>query len=568
MQSLDHHELTILFLALGVLLLTARLLGDLARRLGQPSVLGEILAGLLLGPTVAGRFFPGFSDFLFPAPGHNALVLGGFTSIAIVLFLLVAGMEVDLSTVWRQGRRASIVGLAGILFPFVIGFGAAWVAPEWLGRPDGAALLPFALFMATALSISALPVIAKTLMDLNLYRTDIGMIIIAAAIFNDLVGWIIFAIILGMMGQEAGSYGITFTITMTLTFAAFMLTLGRWMIHRSLPAIDKRSEGAVLAFALILALFGAAFAEWIGVHAIFGSFLVGVAVGDSSHLREQTRAAIDRFISYFFAPLFFATIGLRVDFVANFDPLLTVVVLVIACVGKVVGCGVGGRLAGMESSEAWAIGFGMNARGSMEIILGLLALQYGVINHELFVALVIMALVTSMISGPAMQRMLGKNKPRSFIEFLKEGSFAPHLQAEDRRAAIDELCHLVASKTGLKAAQLRDAVWEREQIMSTGLSDGLAIPHAHIEGLKEPVVAIGLSEFGVDFDASDGAPATIILLILTPDDDHVAQVELVADVVRILRNSDRRTVLRHATRLDEVQKALLPLDPAGATHAG
>jgi Kef-type K+ transport system membrane component KefB len=162
----------------------------------------------------------------------------------------------------------------------------------------------------------------------------------------------------------------------------------------------------VLGFALSLTLFGAAFTEWIGVHAIFGSFLVGIAIGDSSHLREQIRAVINQFVSFIFAPLFFASIGLKLNYAANFDWLLTLIVVVIACVGKILGCGVAARSSGMAAAEAWAIGFGMNARGAMEIILALLALQYGVISERVFVALVVLALVTSMMSGPMIQRAL------------------------------------------------------------------------------------------------------------------------------------------------------------------
>jgi Kef-type K+ transport system membrane component KefB len=203
------------------------------------------------------------------------------------------------------------------------------------------------------------------------------MIIIAAAIFNDLAGWIIFAMILGMMEHQSGhGMGIVQTIGLTLLFAAGTLTLGRWLIHRVLPWVKAYTSwpGGILGFALALALLAAALTEYIGVHAIFGSFLVGVAIGDSSHLREQTRMVIHQFVSFIFAPLFFASIGLTVDFVRHFDVGLVLAVLVIACVGKVGGCGLGARWSGIPSHEAWALGFGMNARGAMEIILGLLAL--------------------------------------------------------------------------------------------------------------------------------------------------------------------------------------------------
>ena len=223
----------------GALLFVARVLGELAERLHQPAVLGELLAGILLGPTVLGNVAPGFAGFLFPEHGPNAVVLEAIATLAIVFFLLVAGIEVDLSTVWRQGNIGLKVGIVGMVIPFALGLLAAWVAPRALGREPDADALVFALFLATALSITALPVIAKTLMDLGLYRSDMGMAVVSAAIFNDLVGWIAFAIIMGMMGTvSAHAHSIPLTITLTLGFVAVMLTLGRWAIHRVLPALQ------------------------------------------------------------------------------------------------------------------------------------------------------------------------------------------------------------------------------------------------------------------------------------------------------------------------------------------
>jgi mannitol/fructose-specific phosphotransferase system IIA component (Ntr-type) len=328
---------------------------------------------------------------------------------------------------------------------------------------------------------------------------------------------------------------IKMTIWLTLGFAAGMLTVGRWLIHRLLPWLQAYSSwpGGVLGFALSLALLSAAFTEWIGVHAIFGAFLAGVAVGDTPHLREQTRNIIREFVSFIFAPLFFASIGLHVNFVAQFDGPLVLVVLVIACLGKVLGCGLGGLASGMRHREAWAAGFGMNARGAMEIILGLLALQYGVIHERMFVALVIMALITSLMSGPAMQWLLRSKKPRRLLDFLSARTFIARLAAGTSREAVRELSRAVAGAAGLNEEEVDKAVWMREEIMSTALGEGLAVPHARIGGLGAPLVGIGLSERGIDFNSADGNPARIVFLILTPARDNGAQLEILADIARI-----------------------------------
>jgi Kef-type K+ transport system membrane component KefB/mannitol/fructose-specific phosphotransferase system IIA component (Ntr-type) len=540
-ETLSHHELMVFFLSLGVLLFSARGLGELARRYHQPAVLGELVAGILLGPTVLGSVAPAWHALLFPQTAHLSIALQGLTMLGIVLFLLVAGMEVDLSSIWRQGRSALIIGLSGIGFPFALGFASAWFLPQLLGIHKEADPFIFALFFATALSITALPVIAKILMDLNLYRSDLGMMIVAAAVFNDLIGWIIFAIILGVMGKGVGQeMPVEYTVVFTLCFAALVLTLGKWAVHRSLPWIQAHTSwpGGVLGFAVSLALLGAACTEWIGIHGIFGAFLFGIALGESHHLHEHTRATLDQFISFIFAPLFFASIGLRVNFFTHFDLWLTLTVLTIATAGKVLGCFLGGRWSGFSSREAWALGFGMNARGAMEIILGLLALQADIIRQRMFVALVVMALVTSMTSGAFMQRLLGLGRKQGvrFVDFLSSRAFQNALQASERRQAIQELVQLACEGKEVNPEMVGHRVWARELMMPTSLPHGVAVPHAQVPGLQKPLLAVGMSWSGVDFDAEDGALTRLLILILTPEDDHNAQVEILADISRMFQD--------------------------------
>lgn len=542
MNLLTHDELIALLLALGLLLFSARLLGEVAKRFNQPSVLGEIAAGILLGPTVLGALAPDVSLFLFPPQGGGAVALQTLTTLAIILFLLVAGIEVDLSTVWRQGKAAVCVALVGMMLPFSIGFSLAWWSPSLLGYQPGTHHLGFALFMATALSISALPIIAKILMDLNLYRSDLGVTIVAAAVLNDLLGWLIFAVVLGIVGGHGAALPIGHTLWLTLAFTAAMLTVVPWLIHRALPWIQAYTSwpAGVLAFALSLCLFAAAFTEWLGVHAIFGSFLAGVAVGHSSHLRERTRMTIDQFVSFIFAPLFFASIGLKVDFASHFDLGLTAVVLTVAFPGKAIGSALGGRLGGLPWREAWGAGFGMSAQGTMGIILGVLALQSGLIGQEIFVSIVVMSLLTSMVSGPMLQKILRLRKPRRFYDHLAPAAFLARLEATDRPTAIAEMATVLAATAGLRPEMVTDAVLARERIMATGLGEGVAVPHARLPDLTEPFVAVGLSATGVDFDAPDGLPAKLIFLVLTPQHDNGAQLEILADIARTFHDERLR----------------------------
>jgi Kef-type K+ transport system membrane component KefB/mannitol/fructose-specific phosphotransferase system IIA component (Ntr-type) len=539
METLTSQNIVVMFLSLGVLLLVARLLGELAQRMRQPAVLGELVAGVLLGPTVLGTLAPELSEYLFPLQGPNAIALDAIATLAIVLFLLVAGMEVDLSTVWKQGKIGCKVGVASIVIPFSIAFAGAMMVPEALGRHSEADPLIFALFLAIAVSISALPIIAKTLMDMDLYRSDLGMVVVSAAIFNDLVGWIVFAIILGFIGHHSGGGNeIVLTISLTLAFAAAMLTVGRWLIHKALPFVQAytRWPGGELSFALILGLLGAAFTEWIGIHAIFGAFVAGVAVGDSSHLRERTRVVIDNFVSFLFAPVFFASIGLKVNFLTHFDFTLTAVITLVAFVCKFSGSAIGARWGGMPPREGWAVGFAMVSVGAMGIIVGMTALNAGIIGQPLFVALVVMAIVTSMASGPSMRMILRTKRKWSLQDVLSSKLFMRELKARTRREVIHEMTTAACALENLDASAVEATVWSREEALSTGIGNGLALPHGRIHGLRESVVAVGLSAKGIDFDAPDGKPANVIFLVLTPLDKPGAQLEITSEIARIFRD--------------------------------
>lgn len=413
--KLGHHDLIILLLAISAMLILSRIVAELGKRFKLPVVMGELIVGIALGPTILGTLYPEGYDYLFPL-ATNAPVgyaLDGIFSLSVIMLLFVAGMEVDLPLVLRQGKTAIYTGLGGMIIPFFTGFAVAWWLPELFGvgvTKEGKLL--FALFFGTALSISALPVIARILMDMNIFKTQIGMIIIASAMFNDLVGWLVFSVVLSMSGHSTQDMSIGWTIGYVVAFGAFMLFIGRRLINYALPWMQNKLSwpGGVLAMCLGLCLVCAAFTESIGLHAILGAFIAGIAIGDSVHLREQAREIIHQFVTNFFAPLFFVSIGLKVNFIENFDLTIVLIVLVLAYFGKVIGASIGAKLGGLSNNKSLAIGFGLNARGAMEIILGTLAYNAGIIGKPIFVALVIMALVTSLTSGPFMRIFIRRDE--------------------------------------------------------------------------------------------------------------------------------------------------------------
>jgi mannitol/fructose-specific phosphotransferase system IIA component (Ntr-type) len=270
---------------------------------------------------------------------------------------------------------------------------------------------------------------------------------------------------------------------------------------------------------------------------------------------------IDEFVSFIFAPLFFASVGLHANFIAAFDWKLVLLVLVIACAGKIIGCFAGARFGGLGRRESWAVAFGMNSRGTMEIILGLLALQYGVIGQPMFVALLIMALFTSMISGPAMQRLLRRGRPARVIDFLLPKAFVPRLSASSAPAAIVELSEVLAAAADLSPRAVQTAVLARERSMSTGLGNGVAVPHAKVYSLSGPFVALGLSACGFDFKAREVQPAHVVFLLLTPRGEPAMQIHLLADIARLFRDPNLSEEALTAASLTELLSLLKSSHP-------
>jgi Kef-type K+ transport system membrane component KefB len=405
-----------LFLQLGVMILTAVVCGQVMRRMNQPAVLGELLGGILLGPTVFGSLAPVTFSRLFPADTSLALERQSIIHVGMLFFLLVAGLEVKLSHIRQRTRQVALTSLLGLLVPMGVGIASVRLFQGlWGSSPSGSGWA-FGVFVGTALSISALPVIARILMDVGLLKRELGIVVMTAAALDDVVGWTLFAIILNVLVPASGVAGSSgwapalANLGLLAGFVVAVLLAGRWLAR---PALDWMKTHLSWPTAFIgvttVAMLGAAsVTESLGMHAVFGAYLVGIALGQALDPGKANEAhdVMHQFAVSFFAPLYFVSIGLRADFARHFDLALVALVVVVACLGKIGGASLGAWLGGMRPRHALAVGFGMNARGAMEIILATVALERGLIDQRIFVALVVMALVTSMLGGPVMKRLM------------------------------------------------------------------------------------------------------------------------------------------------------------------
>ncbi|MFI5135148.1 MAG: cation:proton antiporter [Chitinophagales bacterium] len=412
MNRLSSNDVLPFLIILTILLLAARLTGEIFKRFRMPAVMGELFAGVVLGPTVLGTVFPQVYQSIFASPQSPAIAFDGVSRIGIILLLFVAGMEVNINSIRRRGKAAAKISIASVILPFAIGFVVAQLFFSTLFTTPATDHLVPSLFMGTTLCITALSVAAKILIDLDLIKTRFGNLILTAAMINDFIGWMLFVVVINLANLQHEVLGVVQTIVTVILFAVLLLTFGRRIIDKGFEFCERHlsKPGGSLSFAIIVCLLGAIFTEWVGIHAIFGAFLMGIAVGGCSNFKVPAREGLFHFITNIFAPLFFVSIGMRVNFITNFDWRIVSIVVAIACVGKIVGGTVGAKLSGFKTNKAYAVGFAMNARGSMEIVLGLLALQAKIIDERIFVALVVMTFVTIMMAGPAIKFFLRRHE--------------------------------------------------------------------------------------------------------------------------------------------------------------
>ena len=388
------------------MLAAAVFFGQLARRLRLPMVIGELCGGIFLGPTCLGRMWPALEEFLFPPTGAVAIGREAVVKLGLICFLFVAGLEVNLIYVRRHGLAVAATSLGGILVPFVSAQLAVWLAPSiWKQSLTGSQL---SLFLGAALAISALPVIARIILDLGLQRMPLASIILASATIDDLLGWSLFAAVLATLAPSRAATNIPLTVFTVVALALIAATIGRkaiaWARPRARAMIE--SPGSQIAVAGVLAMLLAVLLEWVGVNAVFGAFLAGVAMARGLEERDPNHEIVHQFAIGVLAPMFFVSLGLRLDFASSFDLRLVIVVIAIASVGKIVGATLGARLGGLSPRQALAIGMAMNARGAVEMVLASVALDAGLIDPRLFVALVSMAVVTTAVAGPSMRLAL------------------------------------------------------------------------------------------------------------------------------------------------------------------
>lgn len=397
------HPLALLLVQIITIILVARLFGWICKKIGQPSVIGEMIAGIVLGPSLVGTLFPEYSAMLFPAASLGNLQF--LSQIGLILFMYVVGMELDLSVLKNKAKDAVIISHASIIIPFTLGLGLAYLIYEQFA-PAGVAFSSFGLFLGIAMSITAFPVLARIVQERGLHRTRIGALVITCAAADDVTAWCILAAVIAIV--KAGSFvsslyiiglSIAYVFVMLLVVKPFLKRIGELFSHR-----ENITKPVVAIFFLTL-LISAYTTEIIGIHALFGAFMAGAIMPENMRFRSIFIEKVEDVSQVMLLPLFFVFTGLRTQIGLLDDPYLWKVcglIIAVAVAGKFLGSTITARFVGQNWRDSFTIGALMNTRGLMELIVLNIGYDLGVLSTEIFSMMVIMALATTFMTGPAL----------------------------------------------------------------------------------------------------------------------------------------------------------------------
>ncbi|MDD5492816.1 MAG: cation:proton antiporter [bacterium] len=556
MSYITDHNILIFLVQFFLLLGLAKGLGGIFRKMKQPAITAEILVGVLLGPTIFGRFLPEMSQIIFPLNSTQQNMLETISWLGLLFFLLEVGLEVDFSSAWRQKGDALKIALTDIIVPLGI-----TILP-WFFIPDSFLVDPtkryiFALFMATVMTITDMPITVRALRELGVAKTDLGFLVISALSVNDIIGWMVFTLVLGLFIHPSIEIMRIFGVFISIVgFAAISLSVGKRITSNIIARIKSEQwpePGTSLTFLCLLGLLFGAISQKIGIHAMFGFFVAGVMAGQAKALSEKTRQVISQMVYAIFIPIFFASIGLKIDFFRSFNAPLILMVSVVSILAKFLGAWWGVSFTKQAKANRLPIAVAHTPGGTMQIVIGLLAFQSHLITESVFEAIVFGAVISSVIVGPWLNWALKKRKEISILEFFSKRGMLLDLKATDRNAAIRELCELTTGHEDFPAVEeVYKAVVQREEAMGTGLEKGVAVPHARLEMIKKPLVIVGRSLAGIDWNSPDGKPTNFVFLTFTPNDDDTAQIQLLASIAKMMIKDQNQQELTQARDREEM----------------
>jgi len=405
-DSLVHnleHPLALLLAQIVTIIFVARFFGWICKKLGQPSVIGEIIAGIVLGPSLIGLYFPEFSSALFPKQSLGNLQF--LSQIGLILFMFVIGMELDLKVLKNKAHEAVVISHASIIFPFALGMGLAYFIYQSFA-PQGVQFLSFGLFLGIAMSITAFPVLARIVQERGLHKTRLGTIVITCAAADDITAWCLLAAVIAIV--KAGSFvSALYIIGLAAAYVLLMIKVVRPFLKRvgDLHSTRENLSKPIVAIFFLTLIISSYATEVIGIHALFGAFMAGAIMPENTRFRSIFIEKVEDVALVLLLPLFFVFTGLRTEIGLLNDPYLwkvTGLIILVAVIGKFIGSALAARFVGQNWKDSLTIGALMNTRGLMELVVLNIGYDLGVLTPEIFAMMVIMALVTTFMTGPSL----------------------------------------------------------------------------------------------------------------------------------------------------------------------
>jgi Kef-type K+ transport system membrane component KefB/mannitol/fructose-specific phosphotransferase system IIA component (Ntr-type) len=558
LHVLSEHTVFIFVAQLGIILLFARILGEIFVRLGQPIIVGEVVAGIFLGPAIFGYFFPGGYMFLFPQIGEQPYLLQAISWLCVIFLLLITGLEIDFNSALKQGKHSVIISLIALASTFGVTYFSAQYLPDYL-FPADIDPVHVRLFVAIALAVVAIPVIAKILFDLKILRSEVGLNILTTGVVSDVWGWSVLAVIVSLIAQ--GNLTVLTIIKPIFAMIAYVYLAHRYgalIVNKifNLLGYEKLDTTAVLSILFGLALLNGAIAHLIGIHVIFGAFISGIMAGESEKITPYIRQWVQDFIFGVFAPIFFVLIGMQLK-VSRPESLIPIfALLIITSVVKISAAYVGGIIGGLGKKNAFAIACGLNTQGTMGIIVALIGYEMGVFNEEMFSVIVIICVLTSLFVGPLLKWAI-RGVQRPLAKFFDQEHVFLDIEGTTKEEIVDNMARLLFERKIVdNELELRNAVFERELTFSTAIGEGIALPHARMLSVTEPILCFFRLKNAVDYNSPDNKPVQLLFLELTADNDDGMHLNLMSQVTRFVSKADNREKLLNCTKEEEVHSIM------------
>lgn len=539
MGTITEHHLMIFLIQFALVLGLCKFVGYFFTKLKQSSVTGDILVGIILGPAILGRLFPEIHASIFPADAIQRSMLETIAWFGNLFLLMEAGLEINFSRVWQQRGDAIKLSITDLTLPIIISFIPIYFLPShYLIEPSYRLL--FTLFIAAVMTISALPVAIRGMRDLNILKTDVGFLILSALTINDIAGWVIFTIILGIFSHGSLELGfIARLVILTLSFTIISLTLLRRIVDKMVTFIhEKTGDGSGLKITFIMligAIFGAITLK-IGIHSLFGFFIAGTILGEATHISERDRFVVNRLVYSVFVPIFFANIGLHLDFIANFDFLLVLVMVAVGITARYTAAYIGARWSKQHKSNLPVIAIAHTPGGEMHIVVGMLAYSGGLISETIFVSIIASAMISTIIFGPWLSLAVAKLRKSLYVVIFGEDDVYLDVDCPDQEDMLHLMSEKAAQRTKLNPDSIFNEIKLREQQMSTAMGGAIAIPHARVEGLKKSYLFVFHTRQGLEWDSPDGNLVRFIVLVITPKESPNAQIQILQSLATVLHD--------------------------------